>query len=103
MNTGTWTTQMDAYQAFFLGKTVDQIQEWFAKYTSDRNGRPLKDGSTNEQDAAKYAALTADEKTMLADITTSATMSLSDAHGNLTGALRECYDSRFPIELATGK
>ncbi len=97
MGTGTWSSQMDAYEAFFLGKSVAEVEEWFAKYTSDRNGRPLKDGSTNEQDKAKYDALSEQDKTMLADVTTSATMSLNDSHGNLIGALKDAFESRKPV------
>ncbi len=102
MNTGTWSSQMDAYEAFFAGKTVAEIEEWFAKYTSDLNGRPLKDGSTKEQDKAKYDALSEQDKAMLADVTTSATMSLNDSHGNLIAALQDSLDKQVKIELTLG-
>lgn len=98
MGTGTWTDQIETYQAFFIGKTVDELDAWFADYCSDRNGRPLKDGSSNEQDAAKYTALTDEEKAMLADVTTSATMSLNDSHGNILGAIRNAFENRIPIQ-----
>ncbi len=97
IGTGTWSSQMDAYEAFFTGKTVAEIEEWFAKYTSDLNGRPLKDGSTKEQDKAKYDALNEQDKAMLADVTTSATMSLNDPHGNLIAALKTAYENRKPV------
>ena len=42
MGTGTWTEQMDAFQQLFVGMTVDEVEEWFAKYCSDANGRPLQ-------------------------------------------------------------
>lgn len=86
MNAGTWASEMKGFENAFIGMTTDEIVEWNAKYTSDRNGRPLKAGSTNEQDAAKYDALTEDEKAALADVTSSATMSLTDPHGNLLDA-----------------
>jgi hypothetical protein len=56
-----WHKQMDAYQNFFKGKTIAEIEAWFAKFASDRNGRPLDPATTNEQDKAKVAKLTADE------------------------------------------
>ena len=87
MGAGSWASQMDAFEAFFIGKTVAEIKDFSAKYTSDRNGRPLKAGSTNEQDAAKYDALTEDEKAMLADVTSGATMSLTDPHGDIIEAI----------------
>jgi hypothetical protein len=103
MNTGTWSSQMDAYEAFFVGKTVAELQEWFAMYTSSRNGRPLKDGSTNEEDKAKYDALTAEDKAMLADVTSSATMSLNDSHGSILGALEDAFEKRVLVAASAAK
>lgn len=94
MTTGTWASQMDTYQRIFIGKTVDEIDAWFTSYCSDTNGRPLKADSTNETDKAKYEALTDEDKTMLADVTTSATMSLKDSHGDVLAAIRNAYDNR---------
>ena len=103
MGTGCWADQMDTFQTVFVGKTVEEINAWFTAYCSDRNGRPLKAGSSNEQDAAKFNALTAEEQAMLADVTTSATMSLNDSHGNLLGAIEKAYENRVEIELTIGK
>jgi len=96
---GTWTSQMDAFEEMFIGMTVDEIEDWFGKYTSDRNGRPLKDGAEDAEDKAKYDALTADEKAMLADITTSATMSINDAHGDIVAAIRASFENKEVINL----
>ena len=97
MGAGSWEAQMDAFEAFFIGKTVDEIVAWNAKNTSDRNGRPLKDGSTNDQDAAKYAELSDDEKAVLADLTTSATMSLTDPHGDILEAITAAVANTVPM------
>lgn len=94
MTTGTWTTQMDRFQKLFVGKTVAEVEAWAKKYTSDLNGRPLKATMTKPEDVAKYAVLTAEDKTMLADVTTSATMSLKDAHGDIIGALKAAYTNK---------
>ena len=101
MGTGYWAQQMDTFERLFVGKTVEEVKEWFAKYCSDRNGRPLKAGSSNEQDAAKYDALTDEEKTMLADVTAGATMSLNDGHGNLLAALEKAYENRRPLNITS--
>ncbi|MHC1786931.1 MAG: FMN-binding protein [Christensenellales bacterium] len=103
MGTGTWTDQANKYQALFLGKTVDEIEDWFAKYTSAKNGRPLKDGSKDEAEAAKYAALTDDEKAMLADVTATATMSLKDSHGDILAAIRSSFENQLPLALKLGE
>jgi hypothetical protein len=36
-----WWKQMDFYQGIFIGKTVDEVEAWFATYGNDANGRPL--------------------------------------------------------------
>ncbi len=97
MNSGTWSEEMDAFQRLFIGKTVDEIDQWFKAYCSDVNGRPLVKDSANEQDAQKYEALTDQDKAMLADVTSSATMSLNDGHGNILSAIRNAYEARRPI------
>ena len=99
MGTGYWAQQMDRFERLFVGKTVEEVNEWFAAYCSDRNGRPLQAGSSNEQDAAKYDALTEDEKAMLADVTAGATMSLNDGHGDLLAALAKAYENRVPLNI----
>lgn len=100
MNYGNdWYKQMDAYQEFFKGKTVAEIEEWFAKFTSDTNGRPLKEDSEDPTDQEKYAALTDEEKEELADVVSGATMSLSDGHGDIIGALKEAYENRVETTL----
>lgn len=96
---GTWSTQMNAFEKLFVGKTVKEVEDWFKKYTSDRNGRPLKDGAEDATDKAKYDALTADDKAMLADVTTSATMSLKDGHGDIIGAIKEAYEKKMALKI----
>lgn len=92
LNTATWSQEMDAYQKLFVGKTVDEVDAWFEKYCSDVNGRPLTAESAQEGDQEKYAALTEEEKKQLADVTSSATMSLKDNHGDLLAALRKAWE-----------
>ena len=89
-------------QQLFVGKTVDEVEEWFAKYCSDANGRPLKESSSGEGDAEKYAALTDEEKAMLADVTSSATMSLNDSHGDILSAIRASFENMVNVDLTLG-
>lgn len=98
MGSGTWAAQMDKFQSVFIGKTVDEVDAWFKSYTSDVNGRPLKDNSEVAEDKAKYDKLSDEDKKMLADVISSATISLNDAHGNIIGAIRKAYDLRVPIQ-----
>ena len=102
MGTGTWSKQMDAFQKLFVGKTVEEVEAWFKKYCSDLNGRPLKAESDKPEDQAKYGTLTEDEKKELADVVSSATMSLNDGHGNILAAIKASFDKRQQIELSVG-
>ena len=96
LGSGTWAEEMDAYQEFFAGKTIDEIQAWFASSCSDANGRPLKiTDKSSDEDKAKYDALNEDQQAALVDLTTSATMSLQDAHGDILTALaKSCENAR---------
>ena len=82
---------MDRFQEEFIGMTVDEVEDWSYKYISDVNGRPLKAESNNEEDQAKYEALTDEEKEMLADLTSRATMSLRDSHGDIKEAIKQSF------------
>ena len=102
MGTGTWSEQMDTFQELFVGMTVDEIEDWFATYCSDANGRPLQESSSGEGDADKYAALSDDDKAMLADITASATMSLNDSHGNILAAILDSFENQVAVDITVG-
>ena len=91
-----WYKQMNAYEAMFTGYTVQEIRDWFGKYTSTRNGRPIKLTSENEDDVKALAAMSEEDKAVLADVTSQATMSLSDAHGFILEAIEEAYANRQP-------
>jgi LysM repeat protein len=91
-----WYKQMDFYQNFFKGKTVAELEAWFAKYTTTA-GRPIKADTTNADDLAKYNKLTAAEKADLADVVSGATMSLRDSHGDFLGAVSEAYKNSHEI------
>ncbi len=102
LTTASWASEIDRYEKLFTGKTVEEIKAWYASYCSDVNGRPLKADSINEADQAKYAGLNEEEKAMLADVVSSATISLNDSHGNIVGAIEKAYANRFPIDLTVG-
>ena len=93
-----WTEQMDFFQEFFKGKTVAELEEWFAKNTSDINGRPLKADSKNEKDKEKYSKLNEAEKEALADVVAGATMSIKDNHGDILGAIKNAYENRVEVK-----
>ena len=89
---GSWRSQMDAYQAMMEGKTIEEIEAWFAKYFSPATGKPLHNGSDDPEQQQLYDALSDEEKSTLADVTSGATMSLRDAHGDILLAIRRAWE-----------
>ena len=99
LGSGTWSEQMDKYQELFVGKTVNEVVKWFGKYTSDINGRPLREGEGAEFEQRKYDSLTDEEKAMLADVVSGATMSLNDSHGDIIQAIKASFEKSVDINI----
>lgn len=97
MNEKDWWKQMDGWEKLFIGKTVDEVDVFYAKYTSDRNGRPLNPETTNEDEMAKYNALSDADKEIIVDVRAGATMSINDAHGHVPAAIRDAWNKRKPF------
>ena len=98
LNSGTWASEADVFEKLFVGKTVAEVEDWFAKYT-DANGRPLQAEAKSDEDKAKFSALSDEEKKMLEDVRTGATISLKDGHGDFIQAIKNAYENRRPITL----
>ena len=96
MNSGTWTQEMDAYQSVFRGMTREELEAWFAERCSDVNGRALHGASKNEADIAKWEALSEAARAEM-DAISGATMSLSDAHGDILGAIVKALENQTPV------
>lgn len=96
LNSGTWEEEMDIFEETFKGMTVDEVEDWYAAYCSDLNGKPLHGTSEAEEDIQKYEALSDDEKADL-DAISGATMSLMDAHGNIVGAIVKAWENKKPV------
>jgi hypothetical protein len=92
-----WFQQMDFYQKLFVGKTVDEVEAWFKKYTSDKTGRPLFGETKDAAEKAKFDALSKADQKIAVDARSGATMSISDAHGNVLAALRDAWNKRKPM------
>lgn len=90
---GAWHSQMDRYEQLFEGKTITEIEDWFVRFCSDETGRPLKSDAASEADQAKYAALSTQEQAELAEVTSSATISLRDGHGDILTAIRRAWEN----------
>ena len=100
MNERDWWLQMDAWEDLFIGKTIDEVDVFYALYTADRNGRVLNPEATNEADKAEYDALSDADKEIVADVRTGATMSINDAHGHVPAAIRAAWENRKPVRSA---
>ena len=100
MNKKDWHKQMDAWEDLFIGKTVNEVEAFYRKYTNDRNGRPLNSASKNDAEKAKYAKLSNADKKIVADVRTGATMSINDSHGHVPAAIRDAWNKRKPVRSA---
>ncbi len=98
-----WSEQFNLFQETFKGMTVAEVEQWFAKNTSDLNGKPLMADSEKAEDQAKYAKLTEDEKAALADVTSGASISLKDGHGDFIGALVEAFENKKEVTIPAAK
>jgi len=96
LNSGTWEQEMDIFEEFFRGKTVEELQAWYAESCSDLNGRPLFGTSDKEEDVKKFEAMSDEAKAEL-DAISGATMSLTDSHGNILEAIARAYEARRPL------
>ncbi len=92
-----WWKQMDFYETLFIGKTVDEVDAWFAKYGNDVNARPLNPETKDAKEKAKFDALSAADKKVAVDARSGATMSIADAHGNVLAALHDAWNKRKPL------
>lgn len=92
LTSGSWREQMDAYQRLFIGMTVEEIESWVGRFCSDITGRPLQADEEDENDLAKYESLSELEKNLLADVTSSATLSLRGEWGDIVGAIRMAWE-----------
>ncbi|MBU3191803.1 peptidoglycan-binding protein [Clostridium bowmanii] len=93
-----WYKQMNFYQTFFVGKTIPELDAWFAKNTTAA-GRPIKANTIKQDEMDKLAKLTVKEKADLADVVSGATMSLNDAHGDFLGAIKDAYKNRVEVVI----
>ena len=102
LNSGTWADEMDLFEGYFAGKTTDEVSAWYAASCSDLNGRPLHGTSDKEEDVAKSEALTDEQKQEL-DSISGATMSLSDPHGDILGAIEKAWAAAKDTSITVGQ
>ncbi|MFI3257917.1 MAG: hypothetical protein R3Y36_06435, partial [Spirochaetales bacterium] len=100
MGSGSWDVQMSRFADVFIGMTATEVSQWFDKYCSDINGRPLKiSDSSAAQDVAKFNSLSNAEQAMLVDVTSGATISLNDDHGDIIKAILKSFENKVDINV----
>ncbi|MBQ8201625.1 MAG: FMN-binding protein [Clostridia bacterium] len=85
LGSGSWRSQMDAYEQMMTGKTIDEVNDWFSQYFSAETGKPLSSG-------AAFDSLSDTDRTALTDMTSRATMSLRGEHGNILLAIQRAWE-----------
>lgn len=68
LDSASWRQQMDAYEDMMTGKTMEEINAWFAENFDEATGKPS------------------------ADSVTGATMSLRDEHGDILTAIQRAWE-----------
>ncbi len=103
LTSGSWREQMDAYEQMMVGKTVDEVKEWYANRSSgeaassadtapasETQTTDAADGGTaqpvNDMSNAPAAKGTA------TDATSSATMSLQGEYGDILLAIERAWE-----------
>lgn len=75
LGSGSWRSQMDAYEEMMKGKTVEEVEAWFASSFDQETGKPLSGENAGS------------------DAVTGATMSLRDEHGDIITAIRRAWEN----------
>lgn len=89
---------MTAYEGAMIGKTTEEISAWVASCFSDVNGRSLHGASQKEEDIAKYAAMTDEQKAEM-DAIAGATMALRDSHGDILTAIEQAFACAKAVDI----
>ena len=57
MPKGTWAEQMDAYAEMMKGKTIEEVEAWFAAHFDPETGYPLTEGEGSDPDILSQASI----------------------------------------------
>ncbi|HEY4544262.1 MAG TPA: hypothetical protein VIG40_06425, partial [Tissierellaceae bacterium] len=99
LDSGTWEEQIQKYEETFKGMTVKEVIKWTNDYCSSIDNRPVTKDSEHLIDVEKYEALSEEDKKMLDDLTSVATISLNDTHGNILIAIRNASNNKKEVEV----
>lgn len=99
LDSGTWEEQIQKYEETFKGMTVKEVIKWTNDYCSSIDNRPVTKDSEHLIDVEKYEALSDEDKAMLDELTSVATISLNDTHGNILIAIRNASNNKKEVEV----
>lgn len=109
LTSGSWRTQMDAYEQAMIGKTVEEVKAWYAgrsggsagSGSSAGNGSSAGSGTaaqtsettaTDADDAGAAQPMNAMADVPAADAASSATMSLQGEYGDILLAIERAWE-----------
>lgn len=95
LESGSWREQMDTYEQLMVGKTVDEVKEWYASRGAGTAGTAAPTASESESTAADAGTARADAPggaDAAADAATSATMSLQSEYGDILLAIERAWE-----------
>ena len=94
---GSWREQMDAYEQAMVGKTVDEVKEWYANRgtnaADEGNATRSETDATDAGDAGAAQPVNdmADVDMTTTDAASSATMSLQGEYGDILLAIERAW------------
>ena len=97
LQSGSWREQMDAYEQAMVGKTVDEVKEWYAnRSTNAADEATATRSETDATDAGDAGAAQpvndmADVDMTTTDAASSATMSLQGEYGDILLAIERAW------------
>lgn len=96
LTSGSWRDQMAAYEQMMVGKTVDEVKEWYAN--RGKSGTAAETEATDASDAGTAQPVNdmADVPSAMtgtADTSTGATMSLQGEYGDILLAIERAWEA----------
>lgn len=95
LESGSWRQQMDVYEREMVGKTVDEVKEWYAsrgKGTAETTAPASESESTTAADAGTAQVAAPEGADATVDAASSATMSLQGEYGDILLAIERAWE-----------
>lgn len=91
LQSGSWREQMDAYEHMMVGKTVQEVKDWYAARSS-ASAQTSETEATTADDAGTAQPMNDTADVPTTDAASSATMSLQSEYGDILLAIERAWE-----------